>query len=237
MVAANRGGTVPDVASLDALYNGCTTPKSENIKISVGFARYFLFAADDIQRAAYLMNDVKNFLHLDRWIPTSELAYLEAFAREETEWKKVNVNIIIKASYFLAKAGSSPEGAKLMDLVVNPTVKKVLMHFQELREIMISADETEGIKNILRNVLLEMFSSKLGTTIKIDLTEQHIAEIAQTTNMVDSVSSDCKAKVRKVVAAHCSKTDGMHAHFIMFHDRSRCPRDIHLDRANTEIRH
>ncbi len=98
---------------------------------------------------------------------------------------------------------------------------------------MISADETEGIKSILRNVLLEMFCSKLGTTINIDLTEREIAVIAATANWEDGLNGEIKAKVRKVVTAHCSKTDGMHAHSIIFHDRARCPRYINLVRANT----
>jgi hypothetical protein len=214
MVADNRAGTVPEIAKLDALYNGCTTAKSEQIKISVGFARYFLFTTSDIQRAAYLMNDKNNFIHLERWSPKSELTYLEVFVTESTEWKRVNVNVIIKASYFLAKAGSSPEGAQLMDLVVNPTVKKVLMNFQELHEIMTSAGDSVSMKNILRNVLLEMFASKLGTTITIDMTEQDIAEMD-----LQHVSVEMKAKVRKLILAHCSKTYGMYVLIIIFHDR------------------
>jgi hypothetical protein len=218
MVDANRAGNIPDAASLDVLFNGCTTEKSEGIKRSVGFARFFLFTTCDIQRAAYLMKDVKNFLHLVRWIPTSKLCYLEAFVTDETQWNRVSLNIIVRGSHFLAKAGSSVEGAKLMDFVVNPTVKKVLLHFQELRQLMVcGGEESVGMKNILRNVLLEMFASKLGTTITIDLTDQQIADISQTANMTEAVNADMKSKVRKIVSAHCSKTVGMNVHFIILH--------------------
>ena len=79
MVEESRAGTIPEIAKLDALYNGCTTTKSEEIKISVGFARLFLYTTSDIQRAAYLMNDKQNFIHLERWCPASNLTYLEAF--------------------------------------------------------------------------------------------------------------------------------------------------------------
>ncbi len=159
------------------------------------------------------MNDKQNFIHLERWSPKSELTYLEVFVTESTEWKKVNLNVIIKASYFLAKAGSSPEGVRLMDLVVNPTVKKVLMNFQERHAIMISAGDSDSMKQVLRNVLLEMFASKLGTIITIDMTEKEIGEMD-----FANVSVEMKAKVHKLMVSHCSKTYGMYLLFIIFND-------------------
>ena len=213
MVAENRAGTIPEIAKLDALYNGCTTTKSEEIKISVGFARFYLYTTSDNQRAAYLMNDKENFIHLERWCPESNLTYLEAFVQESIEWKKVNLGTIIKAAYFLAKASSSPENVQLMDLVVNPTVKKVLMNFQELHAIMISAGDSDSMKQVLRNVLLEMFASKLGTNITIDMTEKEIDEMD-----FKNVSVEMKAKVHKLIVSHCSKTYGMYLLFIIFND-------------------
>jgi hypothetical protein len=233
MVAEHRAGNTPDAKSLDDLYNGCTTVQSETIKMSVGFARFFLFAKSDIQKATYLMQDVKNFLHLIRWEPASELQDLEPFVTEDTEWKKVNLRIIVAGSYLISKADSKSTGVMLIDLVVNTTVKKVLMHFQELREILLSAENTEGMNKILKNVLLEMFSCKLGTTISIDLTEDDITAVRDETGVVGAWGKGAKAQVRKVIAAHCSKTGGMHAHSIVFHDRARCPRDPNLGLANT----
>jgi hypothetical protein len=235
MVVGNRAGKVPDAKSLDDLYNGCTTVQSQDIKMSVGFARFFLFATCDIQRAAYLMKDVKNFLHLLRWAPASKLVNLEVFVTESTEWKRVDIKIITAGSYLIAKASSSLGGPNLIDFVVNPTVKKVLMHFQELRDLMISSGETDGIKQVLRNVLLEMFCCKLGTTINIDLSDEQIANLRLTSSFVDDLSSVAKSKVKNIIAAHCSKTGGMHAHSMIFHDRARCPRDRHLGLANTYI--
>ncbi len=214
MVEESRAGTIPEIAKLDALYNGCTTTKSEEIKISVGFARFYLYTTSDNQRAAYLMNDKENFIHLERWLPESTLTYLEVFVRESIEWKKVNLGTIIKAAYFLAKASSSPENIQLMDLVVNPTVKKVLMNFQELHAIMISAGDSDSMKQVLRNVLLEMFASKLGTNITIDMTEKEIDEMD-----FKNVNVEMKAKVHKIIVSHCSKTYGMYLLFIIFNDR------------------
>jgi hypothetical protein len=235
LVGENRAGRVPDAKSLDDLYNGCTTVLSQSIKMSVGFARFFLFANCDIQRAAYLMKDVKNFLHLLRWAPASKLLDLEVFVTESTEWKRVDVRIIVAGSYLIAKASSSLDGPKLIDFVVNPTVKKVLMHFQELRDLMISSGETDGIKQVLRNVLLEMFCCKLGTTIQIDMSDQEIANLRLTSGIGDDLSLAAKSKAKKIIAAHCSKTGGMHAHSMIFHDRARCPRDRNLGLANTYI--
>ena len=233
MVAEHRAGNTPDAKSLDDLYNGCTTVQSEGIKMSVGFARFFLFAKCDIQKATYLMKDVKSFLHLLRWEPASDLHFLEPFVTESTEWKRVHLKIIVAGSYLISKADSKSAGVKLIDFVVNPTVKKILMHFQELREIMLSTEETAGIKDMLKNVLLEMFSSKLGTTIKTNLSEDQFTAIRDATTLDNGLSKVAKAQVRKIIAAHCSKTGGMHAHSIIFHDRARCHRDPNLGLANT----
>ncbi len=184
MVAEHRAGKTLDAKSLDDLYNGCNTVQSEDIKKSVGFARFFLFAKCDIQKATYLMQDVKNFLHLDRREPASDLQDLEPFVTEDTEWKRVNLRIIVAGSYLISKADSKSTGVMLIDLVVNATGKKILMHFQELREVMLSTENTAGMKNILKHVLLEMFSLKLGTTISIDLTEDEITAVRDETNVV-----------------------------------------------------
>ncbi len=217
MVAENRAGTVPEIAKLDALYNGCTTTKSEEIKISVGFARFYLYTTSDNHRAAYLMKDPVNFIHLERWCPASTLIFLEAFATESIAWKKVNLGTVIQAAYFLAKGD-----IELMDLVVNPTVKKVLMNFQELLAIMLSAGDSDFMKQVLRNVLLEMFASKLGTIITIDMTEKEIGEmdfIGSRHDMTEKEIGEIKAKVHKLIVSHCSKTYGMCLLFIIFNDR------------------
>ncbi len=52
---------------------------------------------------------------------------------------QLTVRTLTREESISDKSSSSPEGAKLMDLVVNPTVKKVLMHYQELRLIMRSS--------------------------------------------------------------------------------------------------
>jgi hypothetical protein len=196
MLEENRAGTIPEIAKLDALYNGCTTTKSEEIKISVGFARFYLYTTSDNQRAAYLMNDEKNFIHLERWCPESNLTFLEIFVQESIVWKKINLNTIIVGKVINLFA----ENIELMDLVVNPTVKKVLMNFQELHAIMISAGDSDFMNKVLRNVLLEMFASKLGTSITIDMTETEIGEMD-----FKSVSVEMKAKVHKFIGAHCIK--------------------------------
>ena len=51
--------------------------------------------------------------------------------------------------------------------IKNPTLKKVLVHFHKLR-MMLSTVRGHGATVLLRNLVLEMFSCKLGGVVQIE---------------------------------------------------------------------
>ena len=84
----------------------------------------------------------------------------------------------------------------MSDDIKNPTLNKVLVHFRELKMMLSRKVDGNGAINVLlRNLVLEMFSCKLGTVVEIE-------EVDLSTLVF---SDDQKTKLKKILTAHCSR--------------------------------
>ena len=165
-------------------------------KAEVGFARVYFMMPNEVEKAKFLMGAVKNFTHLAAWCKDSKFAVLENFAKEDvTIWKHVPLSELVKAMYILCKDD-------LVDLVKNPVVKKVSMHFRDLKAMIEGngSPDAEDTKNVLKGLLAEMFHDKMGTAIDVDVTAKG-QELASTVNFSEAQ----KSKLRKIVQAHTGK--------------------------------
>ena len=83
----------------------------------------------------------------------------------------------------------------MLDGIQNPTLNRVLVHFKELMAWASQVDDNVAIAVCLRILVLEMFSSKLGIAVEIE--EVDVSTLA--------FSDDEKAKLKKILTAHCCK--------------------------------
>ena len=83
----------------------------------------------------------------------------------------------------------------MLDGIQNATLNKVLVHFKELMAWAGQVEANVAIAVCLRILVLEMFSCKLGIAVEIE--EVDVSTLA--------FSDDEKAKLKKILTAHCCK--------------------------------
>ncbi len=112
------------------------------------------------------------FSELTRWSPANPLNKLLPCVDPSTKWQCMTKEDIIARLYLIDRCG-------ILELVVNPTVKSLAKDFIVLKETLLKVEvNKEGLKKILRSVVLEMVAAKLGLDFELEHLEKDFVERA-----------------------------------------------------------
>jgi hypothetical protein len=98
LLQASVAGAMPSSDDISELLDSC---RCEVRKASLGFMRVYSCMLSDKLKAKYLIENESNFAHLELWLPSDRLHFLKIFVSDETVWRTVDKDVLVKGAYFL----------------------------------------------------------------------------------------------------------------------------------------